>query len=737
MEDQKLTQSLLNTISNIKGYGSFYSSGKHDYIIPRLKIGSEIEVSLPLQKDTAKKLINYAVQAPYGKGNETLVDTKVRKTWEIDGSNIVIENPAWNKLLAKIVNKVKEDFSLREMDVHPHLYKLLIYEKGGFFLKHKDTEKEEGMFASLIINLPSEFTGGELEIEWNGESKMIDFSKHQFDISFAAFYTDCDHEVHPIKSGYRISLVYNLVKADNGMQVGLSTMPKAVDEISETLLQLGKNKNDKPFLYLLEHQYTPTNFAIKRLKNNDINRSTVILQAAKKAGYFADLGLLSHHIDGELDYDSYGNFDYQDDIDTSTLTMSAIIDEYIEIGDWLGEIYPAIKRLKLNEVEIINNRNYKDLEEAIESYAEGYMGNYGPSIEYDYHIGAIIMTPFHSIGKLIENATRPILIGWIDHFFKNGIKNVDFNDLIDKFLSIDSRNDYWNKGYLNVLVDCITQNVLQTNKSALLDYIAENIQAVSPKKAVILFESVDNKDVSRILLKSLNNDKLTNLLTVFKAFFNMEKMSTVTRPNILRNYSEFIFNSAALIFKPKKNFQIHSKNNEVIVSKILTTLLKISDHLSINNYIEYKFSKNIDRKFVHDILAPIVLKTLANKNDLWKFYYRTVIDILKFNTKVIPLKPVDWKREFNYKGEIDTQLEILKEFLQDKDKESHIYAKAQEYRTNMEYLIDHLELDISYVTVKKGSPHQLHLTKNENSFESKLKKFEIDTKMLEVFESIS
>jgi hypothetical protein len=35
------------------------------------------------------------------------------------------------------------------------LYKLLAYDPGSFFVNHRDTEKVAGMFATLIIVLPS------------------------------------------------------------------------------------------------------------------------------------------------------------------------------------------------------------------------------------------------------------------------------------------------------------------------------------------------------------------------------------------------------------------------------------------------------------------------------------------------------------------------------------------------------------------------------------------------------
>lgn len=89
--------------------------------------------------------------------------------------------------------------------VEAHLYKLLLYETDGHFAKHKvkqflcyviyfsfceiktlffffffkfvkDTEKENGHFGSLLITLPSNFTGGSLLCEHDGKQLVFDFA---------------------------------------------------------------------------------------------------------------------------------------------------------------------------------------------------------------------------------------------------------------------------------------------------------------------------------------------------------------------------------------------------------------------------------------------------------------------------------------------------------------------------------------------------------------------------------
>ena len=52
--------------------------------------------------------------------------------------------------------------------------------------------------------------GGELMVRHNGREVKFDWSGDSQDIQWAAFYSDCEHEVLPVTSGYRLTLTYNL-----------------------------------------------------------------------------------------------------------------------------------------------------------------------------------------------------------------------------------------------------------------------------------------------------------------------------------------------------------------------------------------------------------------------------------------------------------------------------------------------------------------------------------------------
>ncbi len=69
---------------------------------------------------------------------------------------------------------------------------------------HRDTEKVPGMFATLVIMLPSEHEGGDLIARRSAARLAFDqHPRDPSDIAYAAFYADCVHEVRPVASGYR------------------------------------------------------------------------------------------------------------------------------------------------------------------------------------------------------------------------------------------------------------------------------------------------------------------------------------------------------------------------------------------------------------------------------------------------------------------------------------------------------------------------------------------------------
>ncbi len=122
---------LLETLEEVDRPGDVCTSGDCPLVMPGLEVDGLGAVGLPLTKTQAKRLIKLCRQTPYGKGTETVVDTNVRRVWELDPAQFKLTNPKWEKFVASIVDDVKQTLGLGGQKLAGHLYKLLVYEEGS------------------------------------------------------------------------------------------------------------------------------------------------------------------------------------------------------------------------------------------------------------------------------------------------------------------------------------------------------------------------------------------------------------------------------------------------------------------------------------------------------------------------------------------------------------------------------------------------------------------------------
>jgi len=188
----------------------------------------------------AMKRAKVLTDAPFGDKDKTLkVDKSVRKTLELDAGGMEIRGQKWGEFMQSLEQFTKDAFLLDDdVTVKANLYKLLIYEQGGKFLKHKDTEKEPGMFGSMAIVLPSEFQGGDLKVEHGEEVRVFKASRLSTGVDTAmvyAWYTDLDHEITMVTGGHRVCLVYNLVASHQKRKTKKAASPRNLGPASSTL----------------------------------------------------------------------------------------------------------------------------------------------------------------------------------------------------------------------------------------------------------------------------------------------------------------------------------------------------------------------------------------------------------------------------------------------------------------------------------------------------------------------
>ncbi|MGI5222918.1 2OG-Fe(II) oxygenase [Nocardia sp. CA-290969] len=276
-------------------------------------------IGLPVPPAQARQLCEVARPARYGRREQTLLDANVRNTWQVPLDRVTIDE-RWRQTLLPVLDTVRAELGLApDCEFSAELHSMLVYEPGQFFRRHQDSEKAEGMIGTLVVTLPSEFTGGELVIEQQG-TQVTDQGAPE-ELSFVAFYSDCEHEVLPVTEGFRITLTYNLVaRGRTGPDAAAFATHPSTALLAEQLrthfttpLEALTRSTGRPpathlprqLVYLLDHQYSQQGFGWDQLKGVDAARTALMLAAADSAGYDVSLALAEAMDSYDEDYTSY------------------------------------------------------------------------------------------------------------------------------------------------------------------------------------------------------------------------------------------------------------------------------------------------------------------------------------------------------------------------------------------------------------------------------------------------
>ncbi|KAI3431778.1 hypothetical protein D9Q98_010533 [Chlorella vulgaris] len=281
----------------------------------RVQPGLEVEgvgrISLPLTDEKALELKATCSLAPFGRGTETVVDTAVRNTFQLTPQQFRLTNPRWESdVIPEAVQVVKAALGIAPNKVvEAQLYRLLLYEPGSHFARHRDTEKAPGMFGTLTITLPSAYKGGEIVVRHNGLQTTMDLARLNLKKScFAAFFADCEHEILPVTSGHRLTLVYNLCSR------GTSPAPPVVPTDSVRRLvavarQWGSRSGQAPLkvCYMLAHRYTEDSLqqhGLEAFKPEDRATAQLVLEACSVGAELdAALCLVEREVEGDYTAD--------------------------------------------------------------------------------------------------------------------------------------------------------------------------------------------------------------------------------------------------------------------------------------------------------------------------------------------------------------------------------------------------------------------------------------------------
>ncbi len=418
---------LVNAINGATTLSLFAVEGKMPIPDPGLVIDGLGKITFPVSAKSIQAMLAASHIAPYGLGTQTLVNRDVRKTSELNAAQFQLSHD-WEESINKVVKNVAIALQLPEQDLEAHIYKLLIYQKGDFFLPHRDSEKVPGMIASLVVVLPNRFSGGKLTIEHNGKKQTFhsEYSSYSRQPTYVAFYSDCLHSVEPVKSGCRIVLTYNL--ALKSRKATLAKKPKTESEMLSQAMKLWfQTKPNKPLIFALDHQYTEHGLQLDLLKGADRQLVELVQASAKNCDckqYFTQVTY--HACYDAMDDDLYRS--RRSGQSSKPRNLGEVIVDEVHGEPWFDldgnkQDFPSIL---LDHHAIVSNAEYETWEMSKENY-EGYTGNSGATLDRWYHRSAIVVWPreqhFHVMTSYHQPTVQPgparILFGWIFRVFSS------------------------------------------------------------------------------------------------------------------------------------------------------------------------------------------------------------------------------------------------------------------------------------------------------------------------------
>lgn len=404
-----LTTKFAELLSTVRRPGDFYVSGTIDLLAPRLEVEGVGQIALPLLPMQVTQLVAAAERAPYGRGAETILDTTVRRTWQIAADRVKIGGKHWAGTLEAILAKVAEGLGITE-PIAAELYKLLVYDEGSFFVSHRDTEKAQGMFATLVLALPSASTGGELVVRHKGREARLDLRcEEPSEAAFATFYADCVHEVLPVTAGCRATLVFNLLRRGRG---AMPVPPSYESEQAGIAALLGSwsaakklPDDDSPekLIYPLEHAYTSAELGFATLKGADAAAASVLAAAAPQADCDLHLALLSIEESGSAEYS--GNYGSRRSRGSDEFEAGEVDERHAFLSEWQrADGGPSIlAELPIEDEELSPPDTLDGMAPDEEEFHEA-TGNAGVSFERTYQRAALVLWPRERVFAVLNQA---------------------------------------------------------------------------------------------------------------------------------------------------------------------------------------------------------------------------------------------------------------------------------------------------------------------------------------------
>ena len=761
---------LEQVLAGVKRTGDFFVHGALELPMPKVEIDGVGGLSFPVPPAQIAALIGHATRAPYGRGEATILDESVRKVWQVTPDRVRISGKSWTANFAAILEQVSRGLGCEGLAVSAELYKLLVYDTGGFFLAHRDTEKAAGMFGTLIVALPSAHRGGELVIRHAGREVTVDVSRAEVsEVSYAAFYADCEHEVRPITEGNRVCLVYNLLHTRDARSVakGQPDSLRAPDyekqiAAAAALLtaSLGEPEAPAKIAWLLEHQYSPEGLAFRALKSADAARVQVLAQAAERAGCAVHLGIVHIEESGaaEPEYSGYrsrgwgrdsdGEEDDEEDSSSDPFQVIEVFDAHRFISQWRD---PQDRPVDFGEIPIADGELLPAGALAGEKPDEQRLleasGNEGATFERSYHRAALVLWRRERYAEVLLQAGVAAVLPYLKERLA-GISSHDASPAARAEVTALARRvvQTWlatphQAGYGRLRTPARREEMLrqlqELGDAALLgEFIAGVVtrdydgteNAALAASARLLGAEATGRLFSDLLLGHLRKHPGPCIGLLRKLVTKRADAAKQEWLPALRRVAGAAVSELGAIEKPPKG---HAWPGHPVpeapppmAAPLVAQLLDVLADLDAPALRVAAVGKFTARPAVFDPVTVLVpaLELLGERDAAATELWEHCAAFMLARSGRAPEAPRDWRLDVKVSCPC-AECRELQQFALDLDAQTHRFRVRAERRSHLETQIFQHGLDMKCVTDRKGSPQTLVCTKDRRSYQRRCEEY--------------
>ncbi len=742
-------------IQSIDRPGDYCTRGSRYVPMPRIEVDAAGVLAFPLQPAQARALVSIAERAPYGRGEETVVDCEVRDCWQIAPEALIIGGASWDSTFPELLDAVSTGLGCQREALTAELYKMLVYEKGGFFAPHRDTEKADGMVATLVIALPAVGKGGELVVRHHGHETVVEMlSDDPSELTFAAFYADCEHEIRPVLEGHRICLVYNLLltpgqQAPTEAPDFTSTINPIADAIETHFSE--PDGSDK-LVWVLEHDYSTAGLSFDALKNVDASVARVLSAAAMRSDCALYLAGLHVEESGDAYYVGNGGGYYDDADDADDYEIDEVHDIVCQLEDFIGTDGSRLEfgALPLEDGELMPpGRLMPDAPDS-QRLTEA-TGNAGATLERCYYRAALVLWPRRNTPKVVARAGFAALAAFLESESNVSVSGKTSLGSVETFASqvVESwpkPPDYelkrWAIASARVLKVLCRIGNRQTAKR-FLDHGLHPYYHSELNKALVsaLIEFGPNETGSYLLelvdiYASRMPQEIVELAGLLQARANQtsgENWHVCLKEVVKAICSGFEVACKVDLGKTSKvgEWQ-HRKLPDPWSPETLHTLFDLTRRFDLENEasdVATALCKSPKRATPDRTLPQLVERLAANgpedaaDGDAFSILWDHASAFLLSRSRNRPLPPSDWViSSGGLNGDSEYFREIVQFCADPAEKELRISAR-KDIRDHVADKVRRNGLDIEFRTERKGSPHTLVCTKTRGTFNRRMKQY--------------